>query len=51
MVELRSLEAEYPELDRPDSPSHSVGGSPATQFAEVVHALPMIVARQRVRLR
>ena len=42
MVELRSLEAEYPELDSPDSPSHSVGGTPATQFAEVVHALPMM---------
>ncbi|MEO5842274.1 MAG: hypothetical protein ABIQ73_12740, partial [Acidimicrobiales bacterium] len=42
MVELRSLEAEYPELDAPDSPSHSVGGTPGTQFAEVVHSLPMM---------
>ena len=42
MVELRSLEAEYPELDSPDSPSHSVGASPATQFAEVVHSVPMM---------
>jgi len=42
MVELRSLEAEYPELDAPDSPSHSVGGALATQFAEVVRRdLPM----------
>jgi DNA ligase (NAD+) len=42
MVELRSLEAEYPELDVADSPSHSVGGAPASQFAEVVHSLPMM---------
>src|SRR5436190_22184661 len=42
MVELRSLEAEYPELDTPESPSHSVGGAPTVQFAEVVHSLPMM---------
>ena len=42
MVELRSLEEEYPELDDPESPSHSVGGRPSTQFAEVVHSLPMM---------
>jgi DNA ligase (NAD+) len=42
MVELKSLEAEYPELDSPDSPSHSVGGAPTVQFAEVVHSLPMM---------
>ena len=42
MVELRSLEGEYPELDVPDSPSHSVGGSPRSQFAEVVHSMPMM---------
>ena len=42
MVELRSLEAEYSRARRPDSPSHSVGGAPATQFAEVVHAVPMM---------
>jgi len=42
MVELRSLEAEYPELDSPESPSHSVGGAPTVQFAEVVHSLPMM---------
>jgi DNA ligase (NAD+) len=42
MVELKSLEAEYPELDAPDSPSHSVGGAPGAQFAAVVHSVPMM---------
>ena len=42
MVELRSLEGEYPELDTPDSPSHSVGGAPRSQFAEVLHSVPMM---------
>jgi DNA ligase (NAD+) len=42
MVELRSLEAEYPEFDDASSPSHSVGGTPSAQFAEVVHARPMM---------
>src|SRR5688572_18031777 len=42
MVELRSLEAEYPELDSPESPSHSVGSAPAAQFAAVAHSLPMM---------
>src|SRR5688500_15675245 len=42
MVELRSLEAEYPELDSPESPSHAVGSAPAAQFAAVAHSLPMM---------
>ena len=39
--ELKSLEAEFPELDRPDSPSHRVGGSVSAKFAEVKHVVPM----------
>jgi DNA ligase (NAD+) len=42
MVELRGLEDEYPEFDEPSSPSHSVGGAPSAQFAEVVHTRPMM---------
>jgi DNA ligase (NAD+) len=39
--ELRRLEAEHPELDEPDSPSHWVGGSASATFAPVTHAVPM----------
>jgi len=41
MRELADLEAEHPELARPDSPSRRVGGTPASGFATVVHAEPM----------
>ena len=39
--ELKSLETRYPELDRPDSPSHRVGGSASEKFAEVKHVVQM----------
>jgi DNA ligase (NAD+) len=42
LVELRGLEGEWPELDRADSPTHTVGGAPSTTFAEVVHARRMM---------
>ena len=40
--ELRSLEAEYPELVSPDSPTQRVGASPAEGFSQVQHAVPML---------
>ncbi len=42
MRELADLEAEYPELASPDSPSGRVGGEPAEGFATVVHREPML---------
>ena len=39
--ELENLEAEYPELKRPDSPTNRVGGSAGEKFSQVVHAVPM----------
>ena len=41
-AELLSLEAAYPELADPDSPTQRVGGAPAEGFAEVVHEVPML---------
>ncbi|MCL1825520.1 MAG: NAD-dependent DNA ligase LigA [Betaproteobacteria bacterium] len=40
--ELRELEAAYPELVTPDSPTQRVGGKPLAQFAPVTHAVPML---------
>ncbi len=42
MLELRALEAEYPDLVTPDSPTQRVGGEPATAFAVVHHKVPML---------
>lgn len=42
MRELQALEAEYPELITPDSPTQRVGGQPLEGFAEVEHRLPML---------
>lgn len=39
--ELRSLEAEFPQLDAADSPSHNVGGSADKGFAKVRHEIQM----------
>jgi DNA ligase (NAD+) len=38
---LEGIEAEYPELVTPDSPTQRVGGEAAGMFAEVRHAVPM----------
>ncbi len=38
--ELESMEAEYPKLKAPDSPTNRVGGAPLTEFAKVRHAVP-----------
>lgn len=41
-VELKSLEAEHPDLASPDSPTQRVGGEPIEGFREVRHAVPML---------
>jgi DNA ligase (NAD+) len=43
--ELQALEALYPELQTPDSPTQRVGGKPLDQFANVRHAVPMLSIR------
>ena len=42
MRELGTIEEAHPELLRPESPTQRVGGRPASQFAEVRHAVPML---------
>jgi len=42
MQELRALETAHPELVTPDSPTQRVGGFASREFAEVVHAVPML---------
>ena len=39
---LQDLEAQYPELAAPDSPSQRVGASPVSHFTEVAHRTPML---------
>lgn len=39
--ELKALEAEYPQLQTPDSPTVQVGGAPSGRFAKVTHAIKM----------
>ncbi len=39
--ELEDLEAAFPELRRPDSPTNRVGGSAGEKFSPVMHAVPM----------
>ncbi|MEW6217257.1 MAG: NAD-dependent DNA ligase LigA, partial [Candidatus Bipolaricaulota bacterium] len=40
--ELLDLEARYPELAAPDSPTRRAGAPPAEGFAPVAHAIPML---------
>ena len=40
--ELRSIEADHPDLVVPDSPTDRVGAVPSTRFAPVVHHVPMM---------
>ena len=42
MQELQRLEAEYPDLVQPDSPTHRVGGAISEGFKKVVHEKPML---------
>ncbi|HSL58830.1 MAG TPA: hypothetical protein VK866_13370, partial [Acidimicrobiales bacterium] len=40
--QLNELEAMYPALATPDSPTVQVGGAPSTAFAPVRHTVPMM---------
>src|ERR1043166_6290866 len=40
--ELVDLEAQFPELVTPDSPTQRVGGKPLQAFAQIAHRLPML---------
>ena len=40
--QLQQLEAQYPELITPDSPSQRVGAQPLAAFVQVAHELPML---------
>ncbi len=42
MLELKRLEAEFPDLRRPESPSQRVGGTVSADFAKVPHNPPML---------
>ena len=42
MIELRALEAEYPDLVTPDSPTQRVSGEPVAAFGVVTHKVPML---------
>lgn len=42
MNELRAIEAEYPALVTPDSPTQRVGTAPSAQFGTVTHPVPML---------
>lgn len=41
-LELEKIEAEYPDLITPDSPSQTVGATPAEGFKKVKHLKPML---------
>jgi DNA ligase (NAD+) len=40
--ELKRLEAQYPDLITPESPTQRVGAAPLASFAQVRHAIPMM---------
>jgi len=42
MKRLEALEAEWPELLTPDSPTQRVGGAPLSAFETVTHSVPML---------
>jgi DNA ligase (NAD+) len=42
MNELRAIEAAYPELITPDSPTQRVGGAPTPTFEVVEHRVPLL---------
>ena len=42
LKQLEKLEADYPQYDSVDSPSHKVGGEPIGDFATIVHRVPML---------
>lgn len=42
LKELEALERQYPELIRPNSPSHRVGGTITKTFKQITHKVPMM---------
>lgn len=40
--ELADIEAQFPSLDTPDSPTHRVGGKALSAFAKIQHLAPML---------
>jgi DNA ligase (NAD+) len=42
MIELRALEAQYPDLVTPESPTQRVSGEPVAAFGVVTHKVPML---------
>ncbi len=42
MRDLRELESQHPDLLTSDSPTQRVGAPPSSEFAEVVHPVPML---------
>ena len=42
MIELRSLETQFPDLITADSPTQRVSGAPAAAFGTVTHKVPML---------
>lgn len=42
LAQLTALEAQYPDLKRPDSPTARVGGTISKEFATVYHRFPML---------
>jgi DNA ligase (NAD+) len=42
MDELKSLEAEHPELVTPDSPTQRIGDAPVAELEQVEHRVPML---------
>lgn len=40
--ELRAIEAQFPDLVTPESPTQRVGGKPSELFAPIAHAAPML---------
>ena len=42
MRQLQDLEAQFPRLKSPDSPTQRVGTAPVSEFEEVEHLLPML---------
>ena len=40
--ELQAIEAEYPDLVTPDSPTQRVGAKPAEEFKQIRHRVPML---------
>src|ERR1041385_5622970 len=40
--ELVDLEERFPQLSRPESPTHRVGGEPLKAFSQITHRAPML---------